>query len=93
MTDWAPVTDAAGTVLGWMAAPEPDEPDVDGFEADRLPRVRRRAAAIDEVAAAFGEECFDPETVWDASTLPEADLDAAGYIAVTLARVEGLGSA
>jgi hypothetical protein len=27
-TDWQPVTDAAGNVLGWMSAPDPGEPDV-----------------------------------------------------------------
>ena len=76
-----------------MAAPDPDEPDVDYFEADRVPRAGRRAAAIDEAAAAFGEECLDPESVWDASTLADADLDAAGYIAVTLAKIEHHGRA
>jgi hypothetical protein len=88
MTGWTPVTNAAGETAGWMAAPDSDEPDLDWFEADRVPRAGRRAAAIDEVAAAFGEECFDPETVWDASTLSDVDLDSAGHIAVTLAKIE-----
>jgi hypothetical protein len=59
----------------------------------RAAEVTVRADAIGEVAAAFGEECFDPETVWDASTLSDADLDSAGHIAVTLAKIEGLGHA
>lgn len=62
-------------------------------EAGRAAEVTVRADAIDEAAAAFGEECFDPETVWDTSTLGDADLDSAGHIAVTLAKIEHHGRA
>jgi hypothetical protein len=57
----------------------------------RAAHIKHRADAIDEAAAAFTEECFDPETVWDASTLSDADLDSAGHIAVTLVKIENHG--
>src|SRR6266568_8669366 len=65
MTGWAPVTDAAGKVLGWMAPAGPDEPDVDWFEADRVPRAGRRAAALYELAALAGDEAFSAGEVAD----------------------------
>jgi hypothetical protein len=90
-TDWQPVTDRTGTVLGWMAAPDPDEPDVDCFQVGRLRKVRLRADQLAEVSALFGEECMDPEQVWDAGLaagLTDFDLDAAAHIALVLQRVE-----
>ena len=75
---------------GALTTLNPDEPDVDYFEADRLPRVARRAAAIDEAAAAFGELCLDAEEVWDASALPDAEKDAAANVAIELVKIESL---
>jgi hypothetical protein len=88
---WEPVTGAGGTVLGWMLALDPAEPDVDYFEADRLPRVRRRAAAIGQAADLFADENFDPAETWDAGLafgLTDHDLDAAAYLAVELEKIE-----
>jgi hypothetical protein len=90
-TDWQPVTDRAGTVLGWMAAPDPDEPDVDYFEAGRSAKVRCRAARLEEAAGLFTDDAFDPEETWDAGLaagLTELDLDAAAYVGLTLWQVE-----
>jgi hypothetical protein len=72
-----------------MTPADPDEPDVDYFAADRLPRVRRRAAIIDQ-AAALLDPAFDLDTSWDAleAALPEGDIDAAGYVVLTLEQVE-----
>lgn len=78
---------------GWMAAPDPDEPDVDYFEADRLPKVRRRADAIDQAADALMTESLDLDASWDAGLdagLSELDLDAAGNVALVLAEIEQL---
>jgi hypothetical protein len=91
MTDWAPVTDRAGNVLGWTAPPDPDEPDVDYFEADRSRMVRCRAARLEEAAGLFMADGFDPEQTWDAGLaagLTDADLDAAAYVGMTLWQVE-----
>ena len=55
--------------------------------------VAVRAAAVGEVAAALSEECFDPGTVWDASTLPVTAKDAAAHVAVTLRQIEQQGHA
>lgn len=91
MTEWAPVTGADGTVLGWMAAPDPDEPDVDWFEADRLPKIRRRAAVIDPVAALAADEAFSADEVIEMgrrSGLTGDDLDAAANVAWHLWVVE-----
>ena len=88
---WQPVTGAGGTVLGWMSAPDPAEPDVDYFEADRLPRVRRRGAVIGQAADLFADRAFDPAETWDAGLaagLADPDLDAAAYIAVELEKIE-----
>jgi hypothetical protein len=90
-TDWHPVTSRDGAVLGWMAAPDPDEPDVGYFEADRTRKVGLRAARLEEAVALFSDDAFDPETVWDtglASGLTDEDLDAAANVAVLLWRVE-----
>jgi hypothetical protein len=91
MTDWTPVTNAAGKVLGWMAAADPDEPDVDYFEADRVPKAGRRARAIDEAVALFSDPAFDPGATFDAaltSGLSYDQVDAAEYVALELRRVE-----
>jgi len=97
MTGWQPVTNAVGDVLGWMAAPDPDEPDVDWWEADRVAKVGRRAAIgrraamLDQAAALFVMDGVDPEQTWDgalAHGLTDADLDAAAYVAVTLRKLE-----
>jgi hypothetical protein len=92
MTDWHPVTNAAGDVLGWMAEPDPDEPlDGEYFTVDRLPHVRRRAAVLDQAAALFADSAFDPRETWDcalATGLTDADLDAAAHVAVVLREVE-----
>jgi hypothetical protein len=86
-----PVTDAAGNVLGWMSAPDPDEPDVSYFEADRLPKVRRRADIIGQAADLMANEAFSLEETWDAGLaagLSEADLDAAGSVVLMLEKIE-----
>jgi hypothetical protein len=88
---WEPVTGAGGAVLGWMSPGDPDEPDVDYFEADRLPRVRRRAAVLGRAADLFADRAFDPAETWDAGLaagLADHDLDAAAYIAVELEKIE-----
>lgn len=90
-SEWKPVTGADGAVLGWMSAPDPDEPDVDWFEADRLPKVARRAAAIDEAAALAADEAFTPDEVgemWRRTGLNDDELDAAAHVALTLCEVE-----
>jgi hypothetical protein len=92
-TDWQPVTDAAGKVLGWTAAPDPDEPDVDYFRADWSRKVGCRAARLEEAAGLFTDGAFDPEQTWDAGLaagLTDADLDAAAYVGLTLWQVEHL---
>lgn len=89
--DWQPVTGAEGKVLGWLAEPDPDEPDVDYFEADRLPRVRRRAEILGQAADMFADDVFDPAETWDAGSaagLTDFDLDAAAHIVVTLGEFE-----
>lgn len=91
MTDWQPVTNAAGDVLGFMAAPDPDEPDVDWWEADRVAKVGRRAVVLDQAAALFADSAFDPSETWDAALaygLTDADLDAAAYVAWVLRKLE-----
>jgi hypothetical protein len=88
---WEPVTDASGKVLGWTAAPDPGERDADWFEADRLPRVARRAAALDEAAALFSDPAFDVSQTFDAalaSGLSHGDVDAAEYVALELRLIE-----
>ena len=91
MTGWTPVTDAGGKVLGWMSAPDPDEPDVDWFKADRLPRIRRRADAIDPAAALAADEAFTTDEVremWQASGLSQDELDSAANVAFELWKIE-----
>ncbi len=91
MTGWAPVTDAAGKVLGWMAPAGPDEPDVDWFEADRVPRAGRRAAALYELAALAGDEAFSAGEVADMGRragLSDDGLDAAANAALVLWEIE-----
>ena len=93
MTGWTPVTNAAGETVGWTAAPDPDEPDVDYFEADRVPKAGRRAAAIGQVADLLLDEAFDPGGTWDAAEaagIPEGMIDSAGNVALELAWVEHL---
>jgi hypothetical protein len=78
-TDWQPVTDAAGNVLGWMSAPDPGEPDVDYFEADRPRKARFRAARLEEAAELLTDDAFDVEETWDAGLsagLTDEDLDS-----------------
>jgi hypothetical protein len=90
-TDWQPVTDAAGKVLGWMSAPAPGEPDVDYFDADRPRKVRLRAARLEEAAGLFTDDAFDVEETWDAGLaagLTDDDLNSAGNVALLLWKVE-----
>lgn len=78
---------------GWMQAPDPGEADVDYFEADRLPRVARRAGVIDRAAGLLMDEAFDVESTWDAaeaSGMPEGMIDSAGNVALLLAGIEHL---
>jgi hypothetical protein len=84
MSEWQEVPD------GWMAAPDPDEPDVDYFEADRLPRVKRRADAIDQAVDAMLTESLDQDAVWDAceERMPLGMVDSAGSVALVLWKVE-----
>jgi hypothetical protein len=91
MDSWEPITDAGGAVLGWMQAADPDEPDVDYFEADRLPRIRRRADVIGPAAALTADEAFSADEVrvmWQRSGLSDADLDAAANVAFELWKIE-----
>jgi hypothetical protein len=91
MSERQPVTDVAGNVLGWMSAPDPDEPDVSYFEADRLPKVRRRAAILGEAADLMANEAFGLDETWDAGLaagLTDADLDAVGHVVLLLEQVE-----
>ena len=69
LTGWTGVTSADGTVAGWMSLPDPDEPDVDYFEADRVPKAGRRAAALYEVAALAADEAFSAGEVASPSVL------------------------
>jgi hypothetical protein len=85
---WTPVTDAAGELAGWMCAPDPGERDADWFEADRLPRAGRRAAAIGGLADALAVESLDIIGSCDASGLPDSEVDAATYVALTLRQIE-----
>jgi hypothetical protein len=87
-TVWTPVTDAAGKVLGYVSAPDPDEPDAGYFEADRLPKVARRAAALAPVAELYGNESFGIDAVSDACGLSEDDQDSAANVAWALMQVE-----
>jgi hypothetical protein len=88
--DWTPVTAADGAVLGWMQAVEPDDAEPDYFEEDRLALVRRRADAIDPVAALFDSAFTEDEIreMWAASGLSQDDLDSAGNVALILWRIE-----
>jgi len=92
MPDMTPVTAADGAVLGWMSAPDPDEPDVGYFEADRVPKAGRRAAVIDEVAGLMPGEDFDLDVAHDVTGVPWADLDSAAYVALVLAEAERYGA-
>jgi hypothetical protein len=86
--EWTPVHG------GWMQAPDPDEPDVDYFEADRVPRVRRRAAVLDQAAALAADEAFtagEVNDMWQRSGLTGDELDAAAHVALTLAEAERYG--
>jgi hypothetical protein len=74
-----------------MAAPDPDEADVDYFEADRLPKVRRRAEVIDQAADLLMDDAFDPGATWDAANeagVSDLALDAAGHVALILRQIE-----
>jgi hypothetical protein len=87
---WTEVTAADGTVAGWMTPPDPDEPDVDYFAADRVPRAGRRAAALYEAAALF-DSVFTPDEVremWQASGLSGDELDSAANTAMVLWEIE-----
>ncbi len=88
MTGWTEVTAADGKVLGWMAAPDPDEPDVDYFEADQRRRAACRAAAVGQLVDALACESLDVITVCEASGLPESGVDAATYLALVLRQAE-----
>jgi hypothetical protein len=83
----------AGDVLGWTAAPDPDE-DPDGgdyFEADRPRKVRGRAARLEEAAGLLCDEAFDLDETWDAGLaagLADAELDSAAHVAFMLWKVE-----
>ncbi len=88
--DMTPVTAPDGTVLGWMSAPDPDERDLDYFEADRVPKAGRRSAAIDQ-AAALLDSAFTADEVgemWAASGLSGDDLDSAANVAFELWTIE-----
>jgi len=97
---WTPVTSAAGETLGWMAPADPDEPDVDYFDADRPRRtacraaiVKARADRINPVADVAGDEAFTAEEVTDmgrGAGLSDDDLDAAANVAVALWEIEQL---
>jgi len=89
---WEPVTSAAGETVGWMCAPDPDEPDVDYFEADRLPKIRRRADAVGEVADAAASPAFDLDAICEAgeARIGEAGVDAALGVVAELQQVEML---
>lgn len=56
----------------------------------RAAHVKARADAITELSAALAEECFDPETVWDTSTLPDGLKNAAADVTVALLEIERL---
>jgi hypothetical protein len=91
VTDWQPVTDAAGNVLGYMAAPDPGEPDADYFDADRPRVVGIRAARLDEAAALICDPAFGVDETWAAGLaagLGEAELDSAANVAFLLWKVE-----
>ena len=88
---WSPVTNAAGDVLGWTAAPDPDEPDVDYFEADRAPKAGRRADHLAPMSDLIGNTAFTAEEVreiMDRSGLSDDDRDAAANVALVLHEVE-----
>lgn len=82
VAEWVPVSS------GWMAAPDPNEPDVDYFEADRLPRAGRRAAAVGALVDALAVESLDIVQSCDASGLPPAEVDSATYLALVLRQAE-----
>ncbi len=95
MTGWAPVADAAGKVLGWMAPAQHDEPGLDYFEADRPRRnaaiVKARAAALYELAALAGDEAFSAGEVTDMARragLTGDQMDAAANAALVLWEIE-----
>jgi hypothetical protein len=91
LTGWTAVHAADGRVAGWVAPADPDEPDVDYFEADRLPKVARRAAVLDQVTALFADPAFDPLETGEAaraSGLSEAEADSCAYLALVLRQVE-----
>jgi len=93
MTGWSEVASADGAALGWMAAPDPDEPDVDYFEADRVPKAGRRAAALYEVAGLAADEAFAADEVLDMGRragLTGDQMDAAANVAWHLHQVEQL---
>jgi hypothetical protein len=90
MSEWQEIRNAAGEVVGWTQPPDPDEPDVDYFEADRLPKVKRRAEVIDQAVDAMLTESLDQDAVWDAceERMPPGMVDAAGSVAFTLWKIE-----
>jgi hypothetical protein len=76
---------------GWMQAPDPDEPDVDYFEADRLPRVARRARIIGEAADLMALQSLTPEESFgavEAAGLGDDVADAAGHVVLLLEQIE-----
>ena len=91
MPEWTPVHDSAGNVAGWVAPADPGEPDTGYFEADRLPRVRRRADIIGQAADVMANEAFDLDAVWDAcqaAGMSAGDVDSAGNAALLLEQIE-----
>jgi hypothetical protein len=57
----------------------------------RARHVRARAGTLDQAAALFADNAFDPAQTWDAGLaygLSDADLDAAAHVAVVLREVE-----
>jgi hypothetical protein len=64
---------------------------VDYFEADRLPRVRRRADIIGQAADLMADEAFGLDETWDACAaagMPPGDIDSAGNVVLQLEQIE-----
>jgi hypothetical protein len=65
-------------------------------EAGRLAEVTDRAGVVDQAADLFLDPSFDSGDTWDyglAAGMSDQDLDAAGNVALILARIERDGSA
>jgi hypothetical protein len=69
--------DAAAEIVAW---------------AERTGHTEARADLIDQTAGLIPDEDFDLDTAHDVSGVPWADLDSAGHIALTLAKVERYGA-